>query len=246
MYLEHKWYYGNRIEVKKCHSSRYGVKGEKRSGRIKPTEEAVRQANERNARAALKRLLINNFDEGDWHNVLTYSPEERPDVMQAKKVLKRFFEKLRRFYKKQGLELKYIITTEWKAKNIHHHIVMNDVPGLSKFIRYAWPYGGVHMEPLYANYEYEGLADYLIKETCETFRDPLNPFRQRYSTSKNLEKPIEEVEIIKANSWRSEPTVPKSLAAAGYYIDKNSIYSGIDICGYPFQSYTMICPHRRI
>lgn len=239
MYVKKTWFYKDHIEIKKYHTSRYGVKGEKRDRKCKPTDEAVKKANERNAVAKLRRLLENNFEAGDHHMVLTYKAESRPDPEEAKVILRNFFAKLRRFYKKQGIECKYIITTEWKAKAIHHHVVINDCPGLSKFIASAWIYGGARFTALYADYEYDGLAEYLIKETKETFRDNDSYMRQRYSCSKNLDKPEEVVEIIKADIWKDDPVVPKSLSEKGWYLVKDSIDNGIDIIGYPYQSYIL-------
>jgi len=87
MYVKKTWFYKDHIEIKKYHTSRYGVKGEKRDRKCKPTDEAVKKANERNAVAKLRRLLENNFEAGDHHMVLTYKAESRPDPEEAKKSL---------------------------------------------------------------------------------------------------------------------------------------------------------------
>ena len=244
MYLKKTWIYKDHIEVRKYHTSRYGVKGEKRQPKEKPSEASVKAANERNAVKKLERLLINNFDHGDWHLVLTYGEEDRPDLEEGRKRLSRFFSRIRKAYRKQGVELKYIAVTEWEAKRIHHHIVINDCPGFSKIISAEWPYGGQHMTPTYQDRNYKGLAAYLVKETANAFRQEGSPYKQRYTCSRNLEKPEETVEVIKAKEWRKEPSVPRSLQAAGYYLEKGSIYEGVDIFGYPFLEYTMVKTER--
>ena len=238
MYLERTWIYGNRIELRKYHTTRYGIQGEQRKSRTKPTAEAVARTNEKNAERKLQRLLIANFEQGDQFVTLTYRKEDRPCVEESKKILRRFFESLRKSYKKAGAELKYIITTEWNGKHIHHHLVVNDIPGFAKIVTEAWKYGGIHMTPLYPDHDYQGLAEYMIKETKETFRDPGNPYRQRYSCSRNLKKPVEKVRVIKANAWREEPKVPKKLAEEGYEIDY--VETGVDAFGYPFMEYMMV------
>ena len=239
MYLKRTTYYRDRIEIYKYHTSRYGVKGEKRTKRAKPTEAAVKAANERNARRKLKGLLIENFEQGDYHVVLTYAPDKRPTLEESRIILKKFMRDMRAAYKAAGSELKYIITTEWQGKSIHHHVVVNDVQGFSKILSNAWTYGGAHLTPLYPDYDYDGLAEYLVKETSETFREPDCPYRQRWTCSRNLKKPKEEIEVVNANSWREDPTVSKNLQKTGYNIESDSIDSGVDLFGYPYQRYTL-------
>lgn len=240
MYLKKTIIYGNRIEIIKYHSSRYGVIGEKRAKRSKPSAETVAKNNERLCIKKLTRLMIANFDEGDCFLTLTYRPDVRPDAEGAKKALRKFLDGLRAEYRKAGTELKYIAVTEWRKKSIHHHIVINDAPGLSRMITKHWKAGGIHTTPLFPDQDYQGLAEYLTKETRETFRDKDNPYRQRYTCSRNLKKPEEHTEVVKAGSWRQQPTVPAALKKRGYRLDIDSVSYGIDVFGYPYMAYTMI------
>lgn len=237
MYLKRIIRYGNRIDFEKYHTARYGVKGEKRQKKKKPSREEVRLKNERNAIRKLYRTMVENFTDGDWHVVLTYAEEPEPEL--AEKNLRLFFDRMRRAYRAAGRELKWIKTTEWKGKRLHHHVVMNDCPGFSALLRKNWPHGGVHPEPLYADQNYEGLAKYLVKETKDTFREDGNPNRQRYSCSRNMKKPEEKVEVVPASDWRKTPSVTKSLEEAGYVLEEDSIEQGTDIFGYPFMRYTL-------
>lgn len=237
MYLKKTWIYRNHIEVKKYHTPRYGVKGEKRQKRKKPLPEAVQKANEKNACDKLRRILINNFDEGDWFLTLTYAEENKPDVQTSRKILNVFLRKLRAEYKKQGIKFKYVMTTEWSGHHIHHHIVLNDIPKIQLLVNKLWTFGGKKYVALYPNEDYDGLAKYLVKETSKTFSDPTNPYRQRYSCSRNLEKPVEKVEVIKANEWAKEPKIPERYREQGYFLDKDSLFTGADPFGYPFQQY---------
>lgn len=240
MYLKKTWIYKDHIEIKKYHTPRYGVKGEKRIRKQKPTEEAIQKANEKNSKDKLRRILINNFSEGDWFLTLTYGSDCIPDVKESKTILGKFIRQLGREYKKSGYELKWIKVTEWNAKRIHHHMVLNNIPGLQIIINRLWPYGGRHYTALYPDYDYEALAEYLTKETSKTFRDDNNPYRQRYSCSRNLKKPEEKIEVIKANEWKDEPSLSNSLKEKGYYLDKDSLYEGVDPFGFPYQQYMLI------
>lgn len=241
MYVKKTVKYGNRIYIRKYHTCRYNVKGEKRSKREKATPEAVKRNNERQAVIKLNRLLVNNFDLGDWHLILTYSDKKRPgSADEARNIYDKFMRKLRREYKKAGEELKYIAVAEYESTNIHHHIVINDIKGIAKILKKIWP-GGMHLTPLYEDKNYKGLAQYLIKETKNTFRSSKNAWKQRYTCSRNLVKPIVKIERIRrSNTFSDTPSMPDKYAAAGYVLDKESIASGFDFLGYEFIEYEFV------
>ena len=73
-----------------------------------------------------------NFGPGDYHTVLTYTKDQRPDPDGARKYLKKFLGDLRKEYRKREQVLKYIIVTEWEGKSIHHHILLNNISGTDK------------------------------------------------------------------------------------------------------------------
>ena len=108
-------------EVEKVHSSRYGKKV-KPAPKSKPTKEEVEKVNERNRIKKLRRKIEMNFDFGDYHTVLTYRKEERPEPAEAKTILKDFLKELRKLYRKLGEELKYIVVTEYETTAIHHQV----------------------------------------------------------------------------------------------------------------------------
>ena len=87
---------------------------------------------------------------------------------------------------------------------------------------------------LYGEGEYENLAAYLVKETTETFKDDEAPCKKRYSCSRNLVHPEPEVKIIKAFKWAEDPKPKK-----GYEVIKDSVHSGINRMGFPYQYYKM-------
>lgn len=218
------------IEVEKVHAPRYGKrtpKGERRA----PSSEEVQKVNERNVIKKLRRLIKMNFSEGDYHLVLTYRRDERPTPEEAVKIINKFLTKLRKTYKSFGHQLKYILVTEYENKAIHHHLIINDIPGAAKKVRELWIYGRPRFTVLDGG-DYGNLAAYLIKETRETFRDRGSPSRLRYSRSRNMVIPEPKVSIIKARSWRENPKPKK-----GYVM--TYLKNGTDVFGYPYQYYTM-------
>lgn len=239
MYIKRTVVMRNTIDIEKVYVTRYG-RGEAREKRRQPTPEEIERNNARVAAKKLKWILNTNFGPGDYHATLTYRPEERPDKKEARKQLKSLLGKLKRAYKKRGMEFKYIAVTEYKRKSIHHHIVLNGFSGEEdntvRLIGRLWKCGRPKFVPMDENGEYGQLADYLIKETEKTFRDKEAPGKQRYSRSRNLKMPEIKVEEMKAKEWRKEPKPPK-----GYYIDKNSFYDGINgFTGRRCQYYTCV------
>lgn len=221
----------NKLYVEKVYSARYGkntIPGPKQ----KKTREAVRKVNERNRIKKLSWLIEENFEAGDWHVVLTFRKESRTtDQMRIREIRKEFLKALRKIYRKAGEELKYIIVIEHLKTTVHFHAILNDIPKFGKRIREAWTWGNVNLSPLY---ESEGgfmqLASYLLKEAGEKEKG-----EQTYTRSRNLHIPETTVEVIKSRKWRKEPKALK-----GYYIEKNSLYEGINDWGYWQQYYTLV------
>lgn len=240
MYLQRTTKYGNRIKVRKYRTARYGVKGERRRKREKPSSLAIEQMNERRREEKFEQLMINNFTSADWYLTLTYRKEERPDEETAKRQISKFFRDARRIQRKAGEELRYMSAAEGldsKTGNIHFHIVISAGAWDGK-VQDLWPYGRVKMEHLYKDYDYHGLAVYMLKEQEARKRSEF--FRQAYACSRNLVKPEEKVEIRPANCWREKPAVPASLKKLGYEIDAATIYQGVDLFSYPYQEYVMV------
>lgn len=160
-------------------------------------------------------LLANNFDSTGSHVTLTYSGAE-PTKEQAAADRKKMIAKLRKEFRKQGKELKYVIVTEFKNKRIHHHIVVNsqDVGLITKI----WGKGGVHFTALREEGDFHDLAEYLIKETEKTFREPDSHHRQRYSRSRNLLMPQTKRDETSLKEMMEDPT-----PISGYYIPKDRV-----------------------
>lgn len=234
MYIKKTYICGQVIEVEKVFSSKYKGKKTVRSPKMAKTVEAVRVVNERNAEKKLRRLINANFNCNSLHVVLTYRIEERPATAEeARKDLANFWKALKRACKKLGKELKYVAVGERGRRGaIHFHCVIDCGLTLGE-IQACWKKGVARATPLRADGDYSKLASYLLKQSKETFNDPeFSIHKKRWCASKNLLKVVPHTQIVKADSWREVPTAPK-----GYYVQKDTIQSGISEWGYPFQMY---------
>lgn len=235
-HIKNTYRYKDVLEVERVHAGRLGKGGEKEKRR-RPTPEEMAKINERNAERTLRRLIHANFDPGDLWVTLTYRREERPTPGEAKRNLRNYLARVKKLWRKAGTELKYIVVTEYMAKAIHHHLILNELPGENgyKLAARTWKAGGTNCKPLYDEGGYQRLAEYIVKETNKHFRDPGNPSKCRYSCSRNLVRPPKKTKILKSDSWPEEPRVPK-----GYYLEKDSLHNGINRLGYRYQYYRLI------
>ena len=227
------------IEVEENHKGNYGAKGQKRKDKKKATPEDIERQNQWIAEKNLRRLINNNFGPDDWHMILTYQKDKRPDVKEARKAVRKFLAAMRKDFKKLGKVLKYILVTEYENKAIHHHIIIENIvvgqTTTAKLVKKNWEYGRPKFVPMDDNGEYKDLAEYLIKETSKTFKQKENPNKLRYTRSRNLEIPEPAVEEMYRHEFDKEP---KPLP--GYYIDKDSLVTGINKAGKPYRYYTML------
>ena len=184
---------------------------------------------DKKAARILRWKLNMNFGEGDLFLTLTYPPRTpiMPEV--ARHDIKNFLDTLRRIYRRAGLKLKYAyVAGRTKRGMVHFHMVVNKFD--TDVITRAWqnivgnfdtPYPRVNIRHLDGSRNYEKLADYMIKNTRETFYSGSRISKKRFCASLNLEMPYIEKEIIDAKKWRKDPKPIK-----GYVIDKNSLYDG--------------------
>lgn len=187
----------------------------RRGKRVNPSSEKVQKNNDRIAERNLRRLLAANFGYGSGHFTLTYG-DKAPSNIQAKKDLECFLKKLRRDLRKEDIELKYIAVTEYENHRIHHHLVINTVN--VKAVNDLWSKGWIKMSALDKTGNYCRLASYLIKETQKTFRTEESAHKRRYSTSRNLVKPIVKREFVSGAELFDDPK-----PMPGYYIDQDSV-----------------------
>lgn len=237
MYLKKTIFSGMVLEIEKVCSFKYKGKNIQRGPKVEKTPENMRKVNERNADKKLQRLIAANFGYGDMHMVWTYDPEHRAaSPKEARKDLQKGLRRLKAAYKKIGSELKYVAVSEYGQRSMHHHLVINQGVDV-RTIQKAWGLGKIRFTLLDDSGDYERLAKYLLKQTKKTFCDPEKcVFAKRWCSSRNLAKPVEKMEVVKADCWRERPVAP-----AGYYLVTDSIREGVsDLTGWPYQYYKCI------
>ena len=235
MYIKNEYHLGKIIQVENHYPGNYGAPGKKRSPKRNRTPEEIARQNRTNREKKVQRLILANFKEGDWHLILKYKPDERPETYEeAQNLLKTFLARMRREYKKKGYPLKYIAVTERgkKGQALHHHLIVEDIKGLTcELVKKLWK-GFKNFIDLYEDGDYENLASYIVK--IET-KEEQEKGKASYSRSRNLITPKPRRKKMLRRRWPEEPKPKK-----GYEIDKNSIVNGINpVTGYPWQHYTM-------
>lgn len=174
---------------------------EKRGKRIKESQPAQKNLNDRNSKRYLVQLGNGNFGKGDYHVTLTYDNENLPETIEeAEKQVSNYILRIKRYRKKLEIDnIKYILVTEYKfkknnekLKRIHHHIIMNG--GVDRnIIEDLWSkrrrkgeregrrIGYVNADRIQINENgIEALCKYIIK-------DPSG--KKRWTSSRNLIRP---------------------------------------------------------
>lgn len=241
-YLKRTHTVGDTKEVEKTISSVYG-RSIPRQDNFRETPKSMEEVNERNAVTTLRRILSNNFENGDFHIVLTYAREVGADLFSAKEYLARFHRLARTLYRAHDTEYKYVANTEvGKSSNVHHHLVINAIPGKDPYrflgeLADCWGHGRMVYSCVYTAPDFGELAAYLLKKTSNTFyMDIPGAATQRYNCSRNLYRPEPVIEEVAARTWRKNPRPIK-----GYYIDEHSIINReCPFTGIPSQFYRMI------
>nr|DAO92007.1 MAG TPA: protein of unknown function DUF1424 [Caudoviricetes sp.] len=150
-------------EVKKYYSRIHKPK-EKRIKREEPTREAQEKINIRKQTEQLRWTLNCNFQEGDMFVTFSYKKEERPDTYEdLVKQKNKLIADLRKQYRKQGRELKYVYVLETGDKGARHiHMVLESIE--PKTIKRCWDRGRISIRLLDSTGQYGKLAAYLVKE----------------------------------------------------------------------------------
>lgn len=228
---------GKTIEISKYFTYRFHRAETDRSPKEELTSEAVKRINNRNAIKRLRRILNTNFEDGDYLVRLDFQKEKvlGSEDMQIKTA--KALRKIKTAYKKAGLTCKYVYVKEIGPRGSRHlHMVISksSVELLAK----NWPYGYIHVDILSSEGQYARIAEYFVKYSNKTELTEGKLIGKRWYGSRNLLKPKVTKQIISARDFLREPRSRK-----GYYIDINSIVSGIcELTGYEYYSYTLIKP----
>lgn len=185
----------------------------KRGKRQKVSEPKQKNLNDKNARRYLVQLGNGNFGIGDLHVSLTYSNKYLPEsVEEAEKAINNYLRRVAYRRNKLGLpQLKYILVTEYKfskdgeeIKRIHHHVIMNG--GLSRDdVEMMWTTKRINWKKVEKDPEYRAEIEQMgwanadrlqlnengIEALCKyVTKDPQG--KKRWSSSRNLERPVEQ------------------------------------------------------
>lgn len=240
MYVKTTCRIKDKVEVSKHYHANSGAPGRKRAGRKDPTPEDMAKQNHWRRCRDLRRLIELNFDPGDWHVTLTCEKDKRPTMEEAPGVIRKFLGKLKRDFKKQGWDLKYVITCEVGDRGaVHWHMVVNschnEATDTAKLIREAWKRGRPYFSALDDSGEYERLADYMCKQAAQRIDRGETSEKMSYSRSRNLKKPVERREKVRASGWKQEPKVPE-----GWELVEGSLLNEVNKWnGLPYQHYTL-------
>lgn len=194
--------------------SRVSAESKKRKPKENPSSEAVRKINFKNAVRILTAKLNHNFKPGDYHLTLTY--EKAPSPADAKHALDNFLRNTRNYCKRQGIEFKWVAVTEYQHTRIHHHLVMTGID--LRIIDKYWKHGCEYPVLLDDTGNYYRLAEYLLKETEQTFREADSPTKRRYSTSRNVIMPEVKRERVAGREVHHDIRPPK-----GYAVDRDTV-----------------------
>lgn len=230
----------DKVEIAKHYDLRGGAPGMPRVKKKKKTPEEMESQNRWRRRRNLRRLIEANFKAGDWHVVLACGKGEKLTAEEARKRIRKFRDRLKAAYKKVGWELKYIITCELGVRGgIHWHMIVNDChnkeESSAKLIRKLWEWGRAYFSPLDESGDYKKLAEYILKESDGKKEQKEIIEKQGYIPSRNLIRPVEQTEKVRARSWRKEPKVPK-----GWELVPGTLVNGANkYTGLPYQHYTI-------
>lgn len=239
-YIEEICVAGMTVEISRYYTYRYGPGG-KRGAKRKETEDAQKRANQRQAEKNLRRLMNANFCDGDYLVRLDFSKENFPpgsEKMQER--MKQAMRRLRAEYKKANIDLKYIYVKEVGARGGRHiHMMLSK--GDTEMLRRAWPYGGIHVDPLFTGGQYARIASYFVKYANKTEQTEGELIGKRWYASRNLVRPEPKKRVVPASAFRQQVR-----ARRGYIVDKESICSGVsELTGYEYLSYTLIKTDKR-
>lgn len=191
----------------------------------KLTLEYQKRTNWKNAEKKLKRLMNCNFTKRDIFATFTFVEKLSEEI--AIQEFKKFISRLRYYFKKNKLKLKYIYCIgEHKKEGIHFHMIMNNIK--LDDLRLVWEnsrYGGrLHISTL--RFENQnglgGLARYFMDNTLGRDKEHSNldefnkMLLRKWNSSKGLISPKIKIKIIKSLSIRSIPKDYRNYKVTNY------------------------------
>lgn len=214
-----------------------GLIGEKRGKKSKPTTEQQREINRKIAERNLTRILNANFGKDDWYVTYSFAKDKRPGSPEVfRGIVKKFLRALRKAYKAAGVPFRYVWVAEIGERGAAHvHMVQSGI-GL-EHIRRLWNYGYMTVKSMDPSGSYWRLANYFIKYSDKTMRTEGRLQGKRYNCSKNLRHPAPEKTRIRK---RRKFDVNNIRVPEGWYLEQDTVESGVDANGYEYLRYTLV------
>lgn len=224
---------GKTMEISKYYTYRYHAKGISRGKNIEKTSEAQKIVNQRRAAKVLRRIMNATFKDGDLLIRLDFSKRPGGSV-EMQEIMQKAIRVMKKEAKKKGEDIRYIYVKEVGPRGGRHiHMLISKID--TDIIRKAWPYGGIHIDPLYTNGQYEKIAEYFIKYAAKTEETEGRLIGKRWYASRNVVKPQIIKKVISANEFKRTPK-----KVEGYELDKNSERSWISEFGYEHYTCTLM------
>lgn len=176
-----------------------------RSPKAQPSTEQRKRWNEEEACRRLGRLMRCNFSRaaGDLFVVLTHADD--PDEEVARRRMAAFLRRVKRWREKEGLkELRYIRVDERQGQ-WHHHLMLSAMP--IDQLAAMWPHGHAHIAVVDDANGYRDTARYFVVAD-KAGKPERQKGERRWSSSKNLDKPIVTVREISAREAAKPPKAP--------------------------------------
>ena len=165
----------------------------------------------------LQLLICANFNRRDLYITFGFDDTHLPpNRKEAKKIIQKFFDRLRTARRADGEDLKYIYAVhelqDDGGRRLHFHLIINSTPGKKDYemIRSLWEWGSnIEIEPLsetdyYHNDDFLEIAQYMVRE-----RDPDAPLTavgdKGFVGSRNLEKPRRDSDMVEENLTVTAP-----------------------------------------
>ena len=206
----------------------------KRRGKFRETSETMQRLNDRRAELRLVTTAHANFGKNDLALHLSYAEDMLPEDEDGfERDIRNFVAKLRRIYRKAGIELKYIVVRGWSGKGRPHlHLILTG--GIERDrIEGCWGKGRANCDRL--EFNETGIADltaYIGGQRKRGKADEDHIRRKgerRWSGSRNLEKPVEKSNVTRYSKAAMEEIADSSNPHA-LFADR---YQGYWLAEYP-------------
>lgn len=208
----------------------------KRARRCK-TSEQQQKINKIRAEKNIQRLILCNFQEGDYFIRLS-SPFNKFTENEVEKIFRNFVRRVKYYAKKNNKQFKYIACCECgsRGSNWHIHIIVNSE--IKDIVYKCWKWkNGVNFQLLYAQGNYKDLAKYMRKDIRG---------KKKIKTSRNLNKPTYNISQLNKRDYRRLQCGEIIDFPQGYTLNETPTMYVNDYTGAAFYfTFTKIQQHKK-